>query len=86
MTRIEGIDRAIAVLAHDGSANEVAAGPALAKLLRAAIDEENAHAAKTGKPPLDPRKVCLGIMKDMRAACTRMRDELDAIDGVGQYK
>jgi hypothetical protein len=86
MSRTEAFDRALANLAHVGSANEVAPGPALAKLIRAAIDEENAHAAKTGKPALEPRKVAIGIMAGMRNACTRFRDELDGIDSVGKYK
>lgn len=86
MTRIDAIDNAIANLAHDGSENELAAGPVVANLIRAAIDEENAHAAKTGKPGLDPRKVAVQIMQDIRVACVRLRDELDGIDSVGKYR
>lgn len=86
MTRTELIGQTLANLGHEGSANELAAGPALAKLIQATIDEDVAHAAKTGKPATDPRSICISVMKDVRRFCTRLRDELDGMDGVGKYK
>lgn len=86
MTRTELVRKTLANLAHEGSANELAAGPTLANLILAVMDEDEAHAAKTGKPATDPRSICIQVMKDVRSFCTRLRDELDGMDGVGKYK
>lgn len=87
MTRRDSIDRIVDNVAHRGSANEQAAGKVLAALFRDALAEEDAHAAANhGYTVLDPRKVLIGVMKNMRAAMAEVRDELDAMDGVGKYR
>lgn len=87
MTRRDHIDRIVNNLAQRGAANgDQAAGPALAKLFRAALDEEQLNAGLTNREPLDPRQVIQGVMKNIRAAMTEVRDELDGMDGTGKYR
>ncbi len=82
MASREAIMRALDNIANYGSASgEQAAGPALAKIIRAAIKDDDDAKANTNL-----RSICLGTMKNMRDVMKIMRDDLDAMDGVGKYK
>lgn len=77
----DAVVRAVGVTAERGPA-----GSALATLVRDAVVEEEAQAARTGRPALSRRRVALGVMKNLRAAMTELRDELDAAEGLGRYR
>lgn len=87
MTRRDLINRIVDNVAQRGAASgEMACSPALANIFRAALAEEDTNAVAKGVEPLDPAKVLIGIMKNMRAAMTEVRDELDGMDGKGKYR
>lgn len=82
MTRRDIINRLIGNVANNGTPT----GPALAQLLHLAVDNDATIAKINGVEPTDPRKIILGVMKEMRDLMAVVRDELDGMDGVGKYR
>lgn len=76
MASREAIMRALDNVAHHGSASgEQATGPALAKIIRAAIKDDDDAKANT-----DLRSICIGTMKNMQYAMEMLRRDLDTIE------